>query len=195
MQELVTEKTIRQFIAEVSDQHHAMAGAVIAVSAAQAAALAEACMQISLDNQVDKLNWQEVTARIEQMVHLKTRLLEQCDRDAEAIAEYVALREAGAPLTGQRRLCESPAEIGRLAIEAAMLLQDFRPLVFERVQDDLEMTLNLLASAARTAMLLLDSNLRLWPEPALLAQFEPVLSELEQRIDQLSPVSRIRTPK
>ena len=53
------EKTVTQFIAEISDQHNPMTGAVIALVAAQAAALGEACMQISLDNQVDKLNWQE----------------------------------------------------------------------------------------------------------------------------------------
>ncbi len=71
MEQLITGQTVRQFIAKVSDQHHAMTGAVIAVSAAQAAALGEACMQISLDNQVDKLNWRDVTARIEQMLSLK----------------------------------------------------------------------------------------------------------------------------
>ncbi len=51
-----TEETVRQFIEKVSDQQHSMVGAVIAASAAQVAALGEACMQISLDNQVDKLD-------------------------------------------------------------------------------------------------------------------------------------------
>lgn len=192
MKEPITEKTVRQFISEVSDQHHAMAGAVIAISAAQAAALGEACMQISLDHQVDKLDWREVTTRIEQMVRLKERLVDLCDQDAEAINQHVAVREAGGELTSREFLCESPAEISRLSIEAASLLQDFRSLVIEQVQDDLEMTINLLAGTAQAAMLLLDSNLCIWPEPDLLSKFEPVLNELVTQIDQLTPVRRIR---
>ena len=72
------------------------------------------------------------------------------------------------------------------------MLQDFRPLVIEQVQDDLEMAVSLLAGTAQAAMLLLDSNLRMWPDPALLAEFEPIRLELEKQIDQLSPVQRIR---
>lgn len=188
----LTEKSIRQFIEQVSDQQYAMAGAVMAVSAAQATALGEACMQISLDHQVDKLDWQNVTSRIEHMVHIKDTLVEWGDQDANALAEYVALREAGEELSGQRTLCESPAEISRLCIEAAIVLQDFRPLVVEQVQDDLEMAISLLAGAAHAAMLLLDSNLRLWPDPILLKEFEPIRVELEEQISRLSPVQRIR---
>ncbi|MBE7474676.1 MAG: cyclodeaminase/cyclohydrolase family protein [Anaerolineales bacterium] len=188
----MTEKSVRQFIEEVSDQRHAMAGAVIAVSAAHASALGEACMQISLDHQVDKLDWQDITGRIEQMVHLKNTLIAWCDQDATAIAEHVALREAGQVLQGQRLLCESPAEISRLCLDAAAVLQNFRPVVIEQVQDDLEIAISLLAGSARAALLLLDSNLRVWPEPNLLAEFEPILAELEQQLNQLSPVERIR---
>lgn len=169
-----------------------MAGAVIAASAAQAAALGEACMQISLDNQVDKLDWHEVTSRIEQMVHIKQTLIEWCDQDATAIGEYVALRNAGQDLQGQRILCEGPAEISRLCIEAAITLQNFRYLVVEQVQDDLEIAISLLAGTAHAAFLLLDSNLRLWPTPKLLAEFEPILADLEQKIGQLLPARRIR---
>jgi formiminotetrahydrofolate cyclodeaminase len=188
----LTEKTVRQFIEEVSDQRHSMAGAVISAAGAQATALGEACMQISLDHQVDKLDWQDVTSRIEQMVHIKQTLIEWCNQDASAIAEYVALREAGQELQGQRLLCESPAEISRLCIEAATGLESFRPLVFEQVQDDLELAVSLLAGTAQTALLLLDSNLRSWPEPYLLAEFEPILADLTQQLDKLSPVRRIR---
>lgn len=188
----LTEKSVRQFVETVSDQHHAMAGAVIAAAAAQGVALGEACMQISLDNQVDRLDWQDVTARIEQMVHLKQSLLEWCDQDGTAINQYVSLRESGAELSGERLLCESPAEVGRLCVEAARILENFRLLVFERVQDDLEMAINLLIGAAHSAMLLLDSNLRIWPYPSLLQEFEPLRAELEQHIKQLTPVARIR---
>ncbi len=189
----ITEKTIRQFMAEVSDAHHAMAGAVIAASAAQAAALGEACLQISLDNQVDKLDWTRVSARIEQMAHIKETLVEWCDEDAVAISEHAALRETENQLGGEQLLCESPAEISRLAIEAARLLQEFRPLVFEQVQDDLEMAISLLTGTGRAAILLLDSNLRIWSDnSALLTEYEPILAELERQLKQLTPVSRIR---
>lgn len=187
-----TEKSIRKFVEQVSDAHYAMAGAVIAASAAQAAALGEACMQISLDNQVDRLDWHNVTSRIEQMVHIKNTLIEWCDQDASAIAEYVALRNAGQELQGQRLLCESPAEMSRLCVEAAAVLQNFRSLVAEQVRDDLEMAVSLLAGTARAAFLLLDSNLRHWPEPAILAEFEPILADLDQEISELSPVDKIR---
>jgi formiminotetrahydrofolate cyclodeaminase len=188
-----TEKTIRQFISDVSDAHHALAGAVIAVSAAQAAALGEACLQISLDNQIDRLDWTSVSTRIEEMAHLKNTLAAWCDQDATILLEYTALTEAGDAAQGQQLLCEGPADISHLAIEGAAILQDFRPLVFEQVKDDLEMALLLLTSAGRAALLLLDSNLRIWADnPALQKEFDPILAELEAQLEQLSPVKRIR---
>jgi hypothetical protein len=119
-------------------------------------------------------------------------LLHWCDRDASAIAEFVALREAGETLTGQQLLCQAPARIGQLSIQVARILEDFRPVVCDRVQDDLEMAITLLVGTAQAAMLLLDSNLRIWPEPVLLAQFEPVQEEMAFDLGQLSPVERIR---
>ena len=188
-----TEKTARQFISDVSDAHHAMAGGVIAISAAQAAALGEACLQISLDNQIDRLDWTSVSACIEQMAHLKNTLTTWCDQDAATLLEYYTLTEVGDAAQGQRLLCESPAEISRLAVEGAAILQDFRPLVSEQVKDDLEMALLLLTSTGRAALLLLDSNLRIWADnPALQKEFEPILAELETQLQQLTPVKRIR---
>jgi hypothetical protein len=79
-----------------------------------------------------------------------------------------------------------------LAIEAARFLEDFRTAVIERVGDDLEMSICLLTGSAQAAALLLDSNMRIWPEPDLLAQFEPLLEQTELDIRALSPVARIR---
>jgi hypothetical protein len=84
-----------------------------------------------------------------------------------------------------------PLEMGSLAAEAAVLLQEFRPLVLGG-QDDLEMAITLLAGAARAASLLLDSNLRLWPEAALLAEYEPALAHLREQAESVRPVERIR---
>jgi formiminotetrahydrofolate cyclodeaminase len=179
-------------IAHVSAQHHAMAGAVIAVSAGQAAALGEACIRISLEHQPDTLNEDDGANHAAHMADIKNRLADWCDRDATAIAEFVALREAGEELKGQQLLCDAPSEISRLSIEAAEILQHFRPLVAERVRDDLEMSLTLLAGTAQAAMLLLDSNLRIWPENALNDLYEPIRANLEQQIGRLTPVTRIR---
>jgi formiminotetrahydrofolate cyclodeaminase len=167
-----------------------MAGAVIAASAAQAVALGLACLQLSLAHQ--PAHTRQITAQLEQLSNIKTSLVEWCDQDAVAIAKFVALRKAGDELTGQHLLCDAPAQISRSAVEAATLLQMFRPWVSERVRDDLEMSLTLLAGAAQAAMLLLDSNLRLWPDEALLEKYEPIRADLEIQIKHLTPVARIR---
>ncbi len=188
----ITESTVRQFIAEVSEQRHAMAGAVIAASAAQAAALGTACLQISLEHRGDALDAVDVAERIQQITNITDSLIEWCNRDATAIAEFVALRDAGDELRGQQLLCDAPTEVSNLSIKAANVLQNFRPLVFERVRDDLEMSITLLAGTAQAAMLLLDSNLRIWPEKALLDKYESVQADSEQKINQLTPAARIR---
>ena len=190
MDQVTTNLSSEQFVLEVSSQTHAMAGAVIALTAAQAAALGQACIRLSREELAE--NDQAIEAKIEHLSNNLDELLQWCNRDATAISEYVALREAGEQLTGQRLLCQAPASIGQLTIEAANVLQDFRPGVVERVRDDLEMAISLLAGSALAALLLLDSNLRIWPEKALLNQFEPVLEGLADQIDCLSPLSRIR---
>ena len=42
------------------------------------------------------------------------------------------------------------------------------------------------------SFLLLDSNLRIWPEADLLAQFEPELAALDALTGRLEPVARVR---
>jgi formiminotetrahydrofolate cyclodeaminase len=188
----ITAKPSRQFIDEVSRQQHAMAGAVIAISAAQAVALGEACMRLTLEHQPDSPALIHETHDLEQVAEIKNRLTAWGDRDAAAIAEFVALRAAGQELSGQQLLCTAPAEVCQLSLTAARILQAYRHLVAERVKDDLEISITLLAGTAQAAMLLLDSNLRIWPEPALLDQFESTLAGLNQQLSQLTPVARIR---
>lgn len=175
-----------------------MAGATIALSAAAACALGQACVGISRRQHDAREQAQAGPAAerlagpaAERLSLICQRLLALADEDGDAITAFVALREAGNELKGQDLLCMLPLEIGRLASEAAMLLQDFRPLV-RIVQDDLEMAITLLAGSARAAALLLDSNLRLWPEPALLSLHEPALAGLRQEIGALHPAARIR---
>ena len=170
-----------------------MAGATIAASAAQAASLGRACMAISLAGDGANRNFTPDSPSISAMDQIVTSLLDWCDRDATAIANLVALRESGQAVEGRMLLCQAPAEISRLSLEAANSLQVFRTQVSHRVEDDLEMALTLLAGTAQAAMLLLDSNLRIWPDPNLLAKFEPVRANLEQAIKKLSPVDRLRS--
>jgi len=185
----LTEKTFRQIIKEISDQHYPMTEMVIAASAAQAAALGEACMQISLDNQVDKLDWHDVTARVEQMAHIKDTLLEWCNQGIES-KSYA--QGSDVKTVNQQELCDYSAEIGRFSVEAATMLQDFRPLVFEPLSNDLEMAINLLAGVAHAAVLLLDGNLYRWPDETLRQEYEPLRAEIQAQVDQLVLVDQLR---
>ena len=196
-EERVTEKTIRQFVSYVSNRRHAMAGAVIAAGAVEAAALGEACLRISrseLTSTPDGETADVATAdaAIETVQNARKRLLTLCDDDAGAIGKFAGADGVQDEAAARDYLCQLPGEIGASAAAAASTLQDFRPLVCERVHDDLEMAIVLLTAAARGAMLLLDSNLRIWPEPELIQKHEPRRAALEVRIEQLTPVDRLR---
>ena len=188
---MLTEKSIRQFTDHIAGQTHAMAGATIAGSAALACGLGEACVRMNfplLANAQDRPDAERTAARL---VEIRGQLQGLTDEDGAAITAFAALRAAGKMLEGQGRLCQMPIEVARLSIEAVGLLQDFRPFV-QAAQDDLEMAITLLAGTMRAATLLLDSNLRLWPDPPLLAQFEPKLAALRSEAGRVKPVDRVR---
>ena len=191
-EERVTEKTITQFASYVSNRHHAMAGAVIAAGAVQPAALGEACLRISRGELTSAQDRATADAAIETVQDARRRLLALCDDDASAIGKFAGAADVEDEAAARDYLCQLPGEIGASAVTVAETLQDFRPLVCQRVQDDLEMAILLLLGAARGAMLLLDSNLRIWPEPELIQKHEPRRAALEERIERLSPVNRIR---
>lgn len=178
---MLTDNSVRQFTAHVANQAHAMAGATIAASAALACALGEACVRINAPH----------LAAAERLAAIRSQLQALADEDGAAITAFAALRDAGQTLAGQARLCEMPVEMGQGACEAAALLQAFRPLA-ARAGDDLEMAIRLLHGAACAAALLLDSNLRIWPEPLLLARYEPALAALRGQIAAVQPVDRVR---
>ncbi len=179
----------RELADHIASRRHAMAGAVIALSASQACALGEACVRISVGSEAEGPCGDGIA---ELLSGAKRGLLGLAGSDGDAIAAYAALRDAGRPLEGQELLCELPAETGRLAVAAAEALEAFRSRVVEQVHDDLEMAIVLLKGDATAAMLLLDSNLRIWPEAALHLRFEPLRAELEAAIRRLEPVSRLR---
>jgi formiminotetrahydrofolate cyclodeaminase len=189
----ITNTTLRQFGEHVGSQQHAMAGAVIAANAAQAAALGEACVRVSRAELHDQEAVAAAETAIATMSAAKEELFVLCDRDAATIGAFVAAgRELGSSFATRDALCALPAEIGRLASDAGLALQAFRPRVAALVHDDLEMALVLLTGAMRAAILLVDSNLRIWPEPALLEKYEPALVQLEERFATLQPVARLR---
>ena len=179
----ITQKTIQEFVNDVSDQHYAMAGPVIAAAAAQAAALGEACMQISFDNQVDTLDWQDITSRIERLLHIKNTLLEWADQDAKTLAEHHngASRD---PL--DQAMVEGPAEIAHLAITAMKMLQEFRPLAFTHLINGLDMSIYLLSGVAQAAICLLNSNLEQWPDSNFTAEYQSIATKLIAQMDQVA---------
>jgi len=187
----MTDLSVKDFNNEISFQNHAMAGAVISNAAISAVSLGFACIR-NTQRFLDE-NSTAFQSRLDQLASVQKQLLDICDQDANAIGILVSLRNAGEEMQGQRLLCEFPARISQLSIMAAQTLQDFRSLVNERVKDDLEMSINLLTGTAQSAMLLLDSNLRIWTDPQLANQFEPILEGLINDIEHLSPVKRIRS--
>jgi formiminotetrahydrofolate cyclodeaminase len=187
----LTDQTVRHVVAHVGAQEHAMAGATAAVSGALACALGEACVRISAAHHEDEAARAQAGPLADRLSKIHEQLLALADEDSAVIASYASARLAGQEPKGQERLCELPVEMGRLAWEAATALQEFRPLA-RHVADDLEIAIALLAGATRAASMVLDSNLRIWPEPDLEARFEPALAELRARQADLRPAKSFR---
>jgi formiminotetrahydrofolate cyclodeaminase len=187
----ITEQSTRQLTEHISSRHHAMAGATIAASAALACSLGEVCVRISSQQQDTDAARSAAKQSAARLDDIRQQLLTLADEDGSAIAAFAALREAGQALNGQELLCQLPVDMGNLAVETATLMQDARPFVHSH-QDDLEMAIRLLDGAARASTLLLDSNLRIWPDPALLAKFEPLLAGLRLKLENLNPVESVR---
>ena len=190
--QLLSTMTLQAAVDRIGDHDHCQAGGTIGVSGAFAAALAQATANATRAEQPDAI--QDVAAQAMQaaMARIRTDFLRLADADANAILELVALEERGEPLAGYALLCRGPQQMAELAVDAAQTIQVFRAHVCERSHDDLEFALTLMAGVARAAMQLLDSNLRIWPLPDLLAEFEPQVSRLIGEIDALTPVVRIR---
>lgn len=187
---MLTENSVRRFSAHIAAAQTVMAGATIAASAALACALGEACVRLNFEllDDVQREGANDLAARL---AAIRAELEALCDEDGEAITAFAALRAAGEMLRGQERLCEMSMAMARLAGEAASGLQELRPHI-QVAQDDLEMAITLLNGTLRSAILLLDSNLRIWPEPALLARFEPLLAQLRAHAEDVRPVERVR---
>ena len=186
------QQTISEAINNMAEATHCEAGAAIALSGALAAALAKATANVTLMLDATSESAAASRAMQTQMAATHTRFQAIAEKDAQAIGEFVKLRESGQPLQGYQLLCDGPQEMARLAINAALAMQTYRPVVCERTCNDLEFALTLMTSAAQAAMQLLDSNLRIWPLPKLLAQYDVVVQQVSADIAQLAPRKRIR---
>lgn len=191
-QTLLSHTAVRAAIARIGDHDHCQAGGTIGLSGALAGALAQATANATRAEEHTPAQAAAAQQMQTAMVYSRAEFLRLADADANAILEFVALEERGAPLAGYALLCEGPRAMADLAVIAAQAMQTFRTHVCERSHDDLEFSLTLMAGVARAALQLLDSNLRIWPLPELLAEFEPHVTRLSQAIDALQPVARIR---
>ena len=185
----LTDNSLRHFTDHIAGQGHALAGATIAATGAMGCGLGEACVRISaarLEAAGQQAASQQAAARL---AEIRRQLMDLSDEDGAAITSFEATQDGGTAL--QDRLCHMPVEMGIRSAEAATLLQAFRPLV-RGVQDDLEMAITLLQGAVRASCLLLDSNLRLWPESVLQVKYEPALAELRARAVTVKPAKQVR---
>jgi len=180
----IQDMTLQQFVTAIGDQHQPMTGAVIAGSAMQVIALGEACVQISLDNQLDKLNWQEVSQRIQTLTDLRNQLITWCDHEKTAISEYLTFLEDNS-LVSRTPLIESCTQIGQLTLQATKLLIEFRPLVYKDVHDDLEVTINFLTHLVFMAKALLRRRLQRWFDQGLHDKYTPIADLLDTEFQAL----------
>lgn len=178
--------------AHIAGTSYCQAGATVALSGALAAALGQATANGSLDDQVAGAAAEAARSVQQELTGIRERFLTLADQDGTAIGEMYALKKSGQTLRGYALLCDGPREMAELAIRATRALQDYRRFVCVRTRDDLEFGITLMATVARAAMQLLDSNMRIWPLPELLAQYDAVVTDLAAQIDALTPAKRIR---
>jgi hypothetical protein len=190
----ISQATVRAAAARIGDGDHCQAGGAIALSAALAAALAQATANSTLATVTAPTPAQTAAAHAMQTALAATRadFLTLADQDTNAILAFVALEARGEALAGYAALCDGPRAMAAAAMAAAQRMQDFRTHVGEQSRDDLEFAITLMAGVARAAMQLLDSNLRIWPLPDLLARYEPALALLLDGLATLHPRVRIR---
>lgn len=188
----ITTQPVADAARRIAEANHCQAGGAIAMSGALAAALAQATANTTRVDGVAGDADAAAAAMQQSMTRIRERMIVLADEDAEAITVFVELRNRGEALKGYGVLCDGPREMADLAIEATRDIQNFRAHVGERGRDDLEFAITLMAGVARAAMQLLDSNLRIWPLPDLIAQYDPHVQRLITAIDALTPMQRIR---
>ena len=153
MEQFLSEKTVPRFITAISEQYRPPTGAVLAVSAAQAVALAESFIQLCLEIRLDQLAWAEVTYQLGELAQIRTRLQQLAESEMAAVS-----REARTAAGGQAdfSLCQTIGEIGELCIRAAITLHEFRPAAIDSVMVDLTIAIDMLEGLAHAALQLVE---------------------------------------
>ena len=175
---IATTSTISDVLEEIRHRPAASAGFTTALVGAAAAALGQAVVGIS-------------GGPNERLGEIVLGLKALADDDANALQKLLDLRAQGREPEGWEALQIGPVAIADLACEGAERLQAFRPQVIDHVHDDLEFAVVLLAAAARSAMLIVESNLRQWRSAELHAKFGPEVERLAVRITALTPLEHI----
>jgi hypothetical protein len=177
---------------KIANAGHCSAGLSLGNALCYALALAQATANATVSDS-DSAEAKQAAAHVQQVMReTRTRLFGIAEADGQAIAAMVRLRETGQPLKGYELLCDGPLQMAEAGISAVHTLQDFRAHVAERGRDDLDMAITLACGATRGAAQLLDSNMRIWPLPELLATYNPHVDRLYVAIDALTPKARIR---
>ena len=151
----------------------------------------EACLRINIRILTNPPDCALAERLAGQLAGIRSRLLALTDEDGADNHHLRRLARCRHNAGGSGSLMPDARRDGPDVHRAASLLQEFRPLI-DLARDDLEMAIALLAGTQRAAALLLDSNLRLWPEPDLQAKFEPELAALREEAGRVRPVGRIR---
>lgn len=176
--DISTTAPIRSVLDSIRHHSHAAAGFSTGLVGAASASLGQAVLGISGGS---RSRLAEIVVALEDMA----------DEDVGALDRLVALRDQGREGEGWESLMASPAAMADLACEAAEILEGFRPQVIDKVRDDMEFAIVMLTAAARSALLILESNLRQWRDPVLAAKFGPVSDRLAGRVAALKPMDRI----
>jgi hypothetical protein len=173
-----SESPLTSVLEEIRHRSVATAGFTTALSGATAAALGQAVVGISGGPQ-------------ERLGEIVLALKACADDDAAALQKLLDLRALGREHEGWAQLQIGPVRMADLACEAAERLQAFRPQVIDKVRDDLEFAVVLLAAGARSATMIVESNLRHWRSPELHARFGPEVDRLARRLAALTPAEHI----
>lgn len=173
-----TQAPIRAVLDDIRHHSHASAGFSTGLAGATGAALGQAVLGISGVPSV-------------RLAAIVPALQALADDDIKALDLLVEKREQGREEEAWEALVATPLQMGNLACEAAEILQAQRPQVAGHVRDDLEFSVVLVTAAARSALLIAESNLRQWRAPALHARFGPESERLALRIAALTPIERI----
>ena len=179
-QAFISQGTMQDAAARIGDADHCQAGGAIALSGALAAALGQATANSTLGEQPTPAEVAGARQLQTLLSEARSEFLRLADQDANAILEFVGSARPAKPCAAINSCVMDPATWPSWPLPRRRLCSPSAD-VCECAHDDLEFALTLMTGAARAAMQLLDSNLRIWPLPELHAEYEPAVTRLVDR--------------